>query len=83
MKLLQTRSEDYGKDVRRMLMQGTKVSAVEYIRAHKFRKELRNEFVKVLKNFDVLIMPTTPLTAPGFDEQRVVIGDKTFPIYQA
>jgi aspartyl-tRNA(Asn)/glutamyl-tRNA(Gln) amidotransferase subunit A len=83
MKLLQTRSEDYGKDVRRMLMQGTKVSAVEYIRAHKFRKELRNEFVKVLKNFDVLIMPTTLLTAPGFDEQRVVIGDKTFPIYQA
>ena len=83
MKWLQTRSEDYGDDVRRMLMQGTEVSAVDYIRAHKFRKELRNEFVKALKNFDVLIMPTTPLTAPGFDEQTVIIGDKTFPIYQA
>ena len=83
MKWLQTRSEDYGDDVRRMLMQGTEVSAVDYIRAHKFRKELRNEFVKVLKNFDVLIMPTTSLTAPGFDEQTIVIGDKTFPIYQA
>jgi aspartyl-tRNA(Asn)/glutamyl-tRNA(Gln) amidotransferase subunit A len=83
MKWLQTRSEDYGEDVRKMLMQGTEVSAVDYIRAHKFRKELRNEFVKVLKNFDALIMPTTPLTAPGFDEQTVVIGEKTFPIYQA
>jgi aspartyl-tRNA(Asn)/glutamyl-tRNA(Gln) amidotransferase subunit A len=83
MKWLQARSEDYGDDVRKMLMQGTEVSAVDYIRAHKFRKELRNEFVKLLQNYDVLIMPTTPLTAPGFDEQTVVIGDKTFPIYQA
>jgi aspartyl-tRNA(Asn)/glutamyl-tRNA(Gln) amidotransferase subunit A len=83
MKWLQTRSEDYGDDVRGMLMQGTEVSAVDYIRAHKFRKELRNEFMKVLRNFDVLVMPTTPLIAPGFDEQTVDIGDKTFPIYQA
>jgi aspartyl-tRNA(Asn)/glutamyl-tRNA(Gln) amidotransferase subunit A len=83
LKWLQTRSEDYGEDVRKMLIQGTEVSAVDYIRAHKFRKELRNEFVKVLKNFDVLIMPTTPLTAPGFDEQTVAIGGKTLQIYQA
>jgi aspartyl-tRNA(Asn)/glutamyl-tRNA(Gln) amidotransferase subunit A len=83
MKWLQTRSKDYGEDVRRMLMQGTEVSAVDYIRAHKFREELRDEFEKILNNLDVLIMPTTPLTAPRFDEQTVVIGDKTFPIYQA
>jgi aspartyl-tRNA(Asn)/glutamyl-tRNA(Gln) amidotransferase subunit A len=83
MKWLQTRSEDYGEDVRRMLMQGTEVPAVDYIRAHKFRKELRHEFVKLLQNFDVLVMPTIPLTAPGFDQQTVVIGHKTFPIYQA
>jgi aspartyl-tRNA(Asn)/glutamyl-tRNA(Gln) amidotransferase subunit A len=83
MKWLQTRSEDYGEDVRKMLMQGTEVPAVDYIRAHKFRKELRHEFVKLLQNFDVLVMPTIPLTAPGFDQQTVVIGHKTFPIYQA
>ncbi|HEY6884395.1 MAG TPA: amidase [Nitrososphaeraceae archaeon] len=83
LKWLQTRSEDYGEDVRRMLMQGTEVSAVDYIRAHKFIKELRNEFVRLLKNFDVLVMPTTPLTAPGFDEQMVDIGGKTLQIYQA
>jgi aspartyl-tRNA(Asn)/glutamyl-tRNA(Gln) amidotransferase subunit A len=83
MKWLQTRSEDYGEDVRKMLMQGTEVSAVNYIRAHKFRKELRTEFVRVLKNFDILIVPTTPLTAPGFDEQTVNIGGKTLQIYQA
>jgi len=83
LKWLQTRSEDYGEDVRRMLMKGTEVSAVDYIRAHKFRKELRNEFVRLLKNFDVLIVPTTPITAPGFDEQAVDIGGQTLQIYQA
>ncbi len=83
MKWLQTRSADYGEDVRKMLMQGTEVSAVDYIRSQKFRKYLRDEFIKLLQNFDTLIMPTTPLTAPGFDEQTVVIGDKTLPVYQA
>jgi aspartyl-tRNA(Asn)/glutamyl-tRNA(Gln) amidotransferase subunit A len=83
LKWLQTRSEDYGEDVRRMLMQGTEISAVDYIRAHKFRKELRNEFERLLKNFDVLVMPTTPLTAPRFEEQMADIGGKTLQIYQA
>ena len=83
MKWLQTRSEDYGEDVRKMLMQGTEVPAVDYIRARKFRKDLINEFVTLLENLDVLIMPTTPITAPEFAEQTVVIGDKTLPIYQA
>jgi aspartyl-tRNA(Asn)/glutamyl-tRNA(Gln) amidotransferase subunit A len=82
-KWLQTRPKDYGEDVRKMLIQGTEISAVDYIRAHKYRKELRNEFVKVLKNIDVLIMPTTPLTAPGFDEQTVTIDGKTLQIYQS
>ena len=28
-------------------------------------------------------MPTTPVTAPGLDEQTLVVGDETFPVYQA
>jgi aspartyl-tRNA(Asn)/glutamyl-tRNA(Gln) amidotransferase subunit A len=83
-KWLQTRPEDYGEDVRRMLMLGTEVSAVEYVQAHKFRKEVRNAFIKVLnKEVDVLVMPTTALTAPEFDKPTVIIGGKKFEIYQA
>lgn len=83
MKWLQSKSEDYGEDVLKMLLQGTEVSAVEYIRAHKFRKDLRNEFVNLLGNENVLIMPTTPLVAPGFEEKSVNINGKTLQIYQA
>jgi len=80
---LEKRPEDYGNDVRKMLLNGMNVSAVNYIQAHKFRKELRNAFIKTLKNVDALAVPTTIMTAPGFDEPTVNIGGKIFEIYQA
>jgi aspartyl-tRNA(Asn)/glutamyl-tRNA(Gln) amidotransferase subunit A len=82
-KWLDTRPQDYGEDVLKMLSQGTAVSAVDYIKAHKFRKELRKEFVRILGSDSVLVMPTTALVAPGFDEKTVNIDGETLQIYQA
>ena len=82
-KWITTRSQDYGDDVLKMLLQGTEVSAIDYIRSHKFRKELRNEFVGLLGDTNVLIMPTTPLVAPGFEEKMVNINGEALQIYQA
>ena len=75
---LKTRPEDYGEDVRKMLIQGTEVPAVNYINALKNIKEIRNEFLKILKRVDVIIIPTTALTAPLFDES---IASNTKPLY--
>jgi aspartyl-tRNA(Asn)/glutamyl-tRNA(Gln) amidotransferase subunit A len=80
---LNNRSGDYGEDVRNMLTRGTQVSAIEYIRAQKFRSELKQEFSTVLKEVDAFAMPTTSLTAPTFEEKTVELGQKTFEIYQA
>ena len=79
---LNTESEEYGDDVRKMLLQGTEVSAIEYIRAQRFRRELRNDFMRLLGNENVLIIPTTPIAAPTFNEQTIEIGGKTLQIYQ-
>ncbi|MDN5845418.1 MAG: hypothetical protein L0H53_03995 [Candidatus Nitrosocosmicus sp.] len=79
---LNTRSEEYGDDVRKMLIQGTEVSAIEYIRAQRFRRELRNDFIRLLGDENVLIIPTTPIAAPTFNEQTIEIGGKTLQIYQ-
>jgi aspartyl-tRNA(Asn)/glutamyl-tRNA(Gln) amidotransferase subunit A len=79
---LNTRSEEYGDDVRKMLIQGTEVSAIEYIRAQRFRRELRNDFTRLLGDENVLIIPTTPIAAPTFNEQTIEIGGKTLQIYQ-
>ncbi len=91
---LKTRPEDYGEDVRKMLIQGTEVPAVNYINALKNIKEIRNEFLKILKRVDVIIIPTTTLTAPLFDEsiasnttatisQSTSINDKVLEIREA
>jgi aspartyl-tRNA(Asn)/glutamyl-tRNA(Gln) amidotransferase subunit A len=82
-KWLQTRPEDYGEDVLKMLTQGTLVSAMDYIRAHRFRKELKDEFVGLLGKCDVLVMPTTPIVAPGFEDNSVSINGQSLQIYQA
>jgi aspartyl-tRNA(Asn)/glutamyl-tRNA(Gln) amidotransferase subunit A len=82
-KWLLTRPEDYGEDVLKMLTQGSSVSAMDYIRAHRYRKELKNEFVDLLGKHDVLVMPTTPIVAPGFEDKSVNINGQTLQIYQA
>jgi aspartyl-tRNA(Asn)/glutamyl-tRNA(Gln) amidotransferase subunit A len=68
MKWLTTRQYDYSNDVRKMLLEGNKISAINYIRANRLRNEMRNEFLKLLKKVDVVVVPTTILTAPRFDE---------------
>jgi aspartyl-tRNA(Asn)/glutamyl-tRNA(Gln) amidotransferase subunit A len=82
-KWLETRHMDYGEDVLKMLKQGTEVTAMEYIRAQKYRKDLKTEFIRILGKDGVIIMPTTPLVAPSFDDISVTISGKTLPIYQA
>src|SRR5215208_1782121 len=84
LKRLKTRGNDYAEEVRNMLMEGTKIPAIEYIRAHKLRHELRYELLKLLKKVDVLVVPTTIITAPRFDDLEVSnIGGKVIKIREA
>jgi aspartyl-tRNA(Asn)/glutamyl-tRNA(Gln) amidotransferase subunit A len=71
---LKTRRKDYSKEVRKMLIQGSKVSAVAYIRAKNIIREIRDELLSILrKKMCVIIVPTTIIPAPGFDDQAVNI----------
>src|SRR5215216_598031 len=81
---LTTRAYDYSDEVRNMLIQGTKISAVDYIRALRTVKEIRKEFLSILsRNVDVIITPTTIIPAPRFDEETVSIGNNTLETRQA
>ena len=71
LKWLKTKANDYAEDVKNMLMEGTKIPAIEYIRAQKLRNELRYELLKLLKKVDVIVVPTTIITAPRFDDLEV------------
>jgi aspartyl-tRNA(Asn)/glutamyl-tRNA(Gln) amidotransferase subunit A len=84
-KWLKTRAEDYSGEVRNMLIEGTKVAAVEYLHAMNITKDIRNDFLSILgnKNTDVIIVPTTIIPAPSFDEETVSIDDNVFETRQA
>jgi aspartyl-tRNA(Asn)/glutamyl-tRNA(Gln) amidotransferase subunit A len=81
---LRTRSNDYSSEVRNMLIEGTKISAVEYLHAMTITKKIKSDFLSVLdKETDVIIVPTTIIPAPVFDEETVNIGDSLFEIREA
>jgi aspartyl-tRNA(Asn)/glutamyl-tRNA(Gln) amidotransferase subunit A len=76
-KWLKTRAKDYSQEVRQMLVQGTKVSAVDYISAANLIRKIRKEFLSILNSkVDVIMVPTTIVSAPKFDEEKIST-DKT------
>jgi aspartyl-tRNA(Asn)/glutamyl-tRNA(Gln) amidotransferase subunit A len=79
LKLLNTRAEDYSDEVRRMLIEGTKVPAVDYMSAMSIVKEIRQEFLSVLnRRVDAIVIPTTIIPATRFGEATVSTNADTF-----
>lgn len=60
-----TRSESFGKEVKRRIMLGTLVLSSDYYDDYYYkslllRKKIRNSFKEVFQQYDLLLMPTTP-----------------------
>ena len=69
-----TRSEGFGKEVKRRIMLGTFVLSAGYYdayftRAQKVRQLLCDKTAAILKSYDFIIMPTSPVTAFKFGEK--------------
>ncbi len=67
----QTRSEGFGTEVQRRIMLGTFVLSAGYYdayysKAQKIRRLLVDKTTSVFDSLDILIMPTSPFTAPAF-----------------
>jgi aspartyl-tRNA(Asn)/glutamyl-tRNA(Gln) amidotransferase subunit A len=56
--------EGFGRDVLKRLQAGVAFSATEYSLARRMQTILRCEFREFLNEYDLLITPTTPITAP-------------------
>jgi aspartyl-tRNA(Asn)/glutamyl-tRNA(Gln) amidotransferase subunit A len=67
---IRTRPRAYGADVRIRLQLGALVAGADYVLAQRMRGRLRAAVARVFQDVDVLLLPTTPITAP-------VIGDRT------
>ena len=63
-----TRTEGFGKEVKRRIMLGTFVLTSDYFdayytKAQRVRKLIRDDTLKILKDFDFIVTPTAPTTA--------------------
>ncbi|GAB5526334.1 MAG: Asp-tRNA(Asn)/Glu-tRNA(Gln) amidotransferase subunit GatA [Roseivirga sp.] len=63
-----SRTEGFGEEVRRRILLGTFVLSASYYdayytKAQKVRKLIKQETEKILKEFDFIVIPTTPTTA--------------------
>ncbi len=69
-----SRSEGFGAEVKRRIILGTYVLSSGYYdayykKAQQVRTLVKNEFAKNLKKYDVLLTPTSPITAFKFGEK--------------
>jgi aspartyl-tRNA(Asn)/glutamyl-tRNA(Gln) amidotransferase subunit A len=68
-----SRSEGFGKEVKRRIMLGTFVLSAGYYdayyaKAQKVRRILKDKTAEILRNADFIVMPSTPRTAFGLGE---------------
>jgi aspartyl-tRNA(Asn)/glutamyl-tRNA(Gln) amidotransferase subunit A len=69
-----SRSEGFGREVKRRIMLGTYVLSAGYYDAYykkalKVRNLIKQDFDRVLKEFDAVVCPTSPTTAFEFGEK--------------
>ncbi|RQT14949.1 amidase [Burkholderia contaminans] len=72
---LRERPQDFGEDVRARLTAGLQIPATEYLRAQRYRAELRDAFVDAFRSVDIFVSPTLPFTATRLGEMTVVVED--------
>lgn len=72
---LQHQPENYGEDVRALLLAGGSFTAVEYLQAQRYRTLLREQFSQVFHQVDAIVMPMLPFTAPLAGQETLMIGD--------
>ena len=53
----------FGEDVRQRLQNGASLSSSDYAHAHRIQVEMRRRMELFFQDFDILLLPTTPITA--------------------
>ena len=73
---INTRTEGFGKEVRRRIMIGTYVLSAGYydayyLKAQKMRRLIHDDFINAFKQCDVILTPTSPITAFPIGDKRM------------
>lgn len=74
--ILKTRAMDYDPAVRDRLIAGAMLPAASYLRAQDVAVRWRAQIARAFEHYDILIAPSTPVTAPRIDEGTIEINGR-------
>ena len=74
---------DYGTDVARRIELGLTRTGPEYAAARRVRDELRRAYAEAIAQWDAILLPTTPITAPLRAGQDAAAAAATLTAYTA
>ncbi|MBP5352477.1 MAG: Asp-tRNA(Asn)/Glu-tRNA(Gln) amidotransferase subunit GatA, partial [Alphaproteobacteria bacterium] len=74
---INTRTQGFGQEVKRRIMIGTYVLSAGYydayyLKAQKMRRLIHNDFMNAFKECDVILTPTSPITAFAIGDQSML-----------
>jgi Asp-tRNA(Asn)/Glu-tRNA(Gln) amidotransferase A subunit family amidase len=73
----QENTGDYSPDLRRLVVEGASVLAVEYIHALRARNLLQEDFRQVFESVDAIVVPSVGCVAPRGSDMAVEINGET------
>jgi len=78
--LLMNRPDGLSADVRLRLEIGQFIGGVDYVKAQRLRRWLRDNMLATLGDADVFVLPTLPVSIPRQGTATLQIGDRTLPV---
>jgi aspartyl-tRNA(Asn)/glutamyl-tRNA(Gln) amidotransferase subunit A len=68
------RQKFFAPDVRTLIEIGNFITATDYLKAEQFRRQLMNDLRKSFDQVDVIVAPTTPITAWKLEETTLEVA---------
>lgn len=78
--LLTGRGEGIGAEVRVRLEVGQFIAAIDYVKAQRLRRQIRESMIAALKEADVFVLPTMPLSIPKQGLTTIEFGGRKMPV---
>jgi aspartyl-tRNA(Asn)/glutamyl-tRNA(Gln) amidotransferase subunit A len=74
---LRDRAGDYSPTVHGLIKQGAFIPATEYVRAQRVRQKILSDYEEVMRDVDLIAMPTVPFAAWNIGDEDIVVDGKT------
>lgn len=77
---LKTRPQDFDPATRDRFLAGALIPSQWYHQAQRFRSWYREQLRRIFQNYDIILAPTTPCTAPKLGQKTLEIGGETLQV---